>query len=77
MMRPEGMPDGKQKKAFDIQTYREILAFTEGRQLDEGQKNQEIGKRPYQTAAYVIGVVLLTLAVAAVEIALLKMIGNI
>lgn len=38
----------KQKKVYDIQTYKEIVAFTEGRHLDEIQKNREIGKRPYQ-----------------------------
>lgn len=27
----------KEKKKFDIQTYREILAFTEGKSLDEGE----------------------------------------
>jgi len=63
----------RQKKAFDIQTYREIVAFSEGEQLDEAQKNQEIGKRPYQTVAYVLGTVVVTLAVAAVEILVLRM----
>jgi len=38
----------KYKKAHDIQTYREILAFTEGKKLDEIEKAREEGKRPYQ-----------------------------
>lgn len=38
----------KKKKEFDIQTYREIVAFSEGKRLDELEKNREIGKRPYQ-----------------------------
>lgn len=38
----------KQKKILDIQTYKEILAFTEGKKLDEIEKNREYGKRPYQ-----------------------------
>lgn len=38
----------KKKKEFDIQTYREIVAFSEGKRLDEMEKNREIGKRPYQ-----------------------------
>lgn len=38
----------KQKKAYDIQTYREILAFTEGKRLDEIEKAREEGKRFYQ-----------------------------
>ena len=62
----------KQKKAYDIQTYKEILAFSEGRRLDELEKYQEIGKRPYQKAASAIGVALVTLAVAAVMSVLLK-----
>lgn len=38
----------KKKKQFDIQSYKEILAFTEGVQLDEIAKAREEGKRPYQ-----------------------------
>lgn len=38
----------KFKKKFDIQTYREIVAFTEGTKLDEIEKARESGKRPYQ-----------------------------
>ncbi len=36
------------KKKFDIQTYREILAFSEGKSLSEIEKAREEGKRPYQ-----------------------------
>lgn len=38
----------KFKKENDITTYKEIVAFTEGKQLDEIEKAQEKGKRPYQ-----------------------------
>lgn len=38
----------KKKKALDIQTYREIIAFSEGKNLDEISKAREEGKRPYQ-----------------------------
>lgn len=38
----------KIKKSFDIQTYREIQAFLEGKNMDDIEKNQEHGKRPYQ-----------------------------
>ena len=31
-----------------IMTYKEIVAFTEGKQLDEIEKAQEKGKRPYR-----------------------------
>lgn len=56
----------KQKKVHDIQTYKEILAFTEGKRLDEIEKFKESGKRPYQTAFYVIGTCLIAAAVAGV-----------
>lgn len=39
----------KFKKNNDIQTYKEILSFTEGKRLDEIEKAQEHGKRPYQS----------------------------
>ena len=38
----------REKKKFDVQTYREILAFTEGKSLSEIEKAREEGKRPYQ-----------------------------
>ena len=38
----------KFKKENDIRTYKEIVAFTEGKRLDEIEKAQEKGKRPYQ-----------------------------
>ncbi len=38
----------KYKKKYDIQTYREIVAFNEGKTLDEIEKAKEAGKRPYQ-----------------------------
>lgn len=44
----------KFKKANDIQSYKEIVAFTEGKRLDEIQKQREIGKRPYQKGLAVI-----------------------
>lgn len=44
----------KFNKAHDLHTYKEIVAFTEGKTLDEIQKQREIGKRPYQTALKVL-----------------------
>lgn len=38
----------RQKKTHDIQTYREIVAFTNGKRLDEIEKATESGKRLYQ-----------------------------
>lgn len=55
----------KQKRKHDIQTYKEILAFSEGKRLDEMEKNREIGKRPYQKVLLAIGSGVVTAAVAA------------
>lgn len=44
----------KEKKRLDIQTYREIIAFTEGTPLSEIEKAREEGKRPYQTILSVV-----------------------
>ncbi len=38
----------KKKKEFNIQTYKEIVAFAEGKNLDEISKAREDGKRIYQ-----------------------------
>ena len=45
----------KQKKKLDIQTYKEINAFMEGKRLDEIEKQREIAKRPYQKILLAIG----------------------
>ncbi len=44
----------KIKKENDIQTYKEIVAFSEGKKLDEIQKMVESGKRPYQNVLKVV-----------------------
>lgn len=51
----------KCKKENNVQTYKEIVAFTEGKRLDEIEKNQEYGKRLYQKLLLVLGSMLLTL----------------
>ena len=53
----------KIKKDNDVQTYKEIVAFSEGQLLDDIQKQREIGKRPYQKILLVIGRGLITFAV--------------
>lgn len=53
----------KIKKDNDVQTYKEIVAFSEGKLLDDIYKQQEIGKRPYQKMLLVIGSALITLCV--------------
>ena len=58
----------KVKKDNDVQTYREIVAFSEGKLLDDIQKQREIGKRPYQK-------ILLVIASAAAAFAVCILIG--
>lgn len=53
----------KVKKDNDVQTYKEIVAFSEGKLLDDIQKQCEIGKRPYQKILLVIGSMLITFTV--------------
>ncbi|MBQ6877410.1 MAG: helix-turn-helix transcriptional regulator [Oscillospiraceae bacterium] len=45
----------KQKKKFDIQSYKEINAFMEGKRLDEIEKEREKAKRPYQKILIAMG----------------------
>ena len=62
----------KKKKQFDIQTYREIIAFSEGKRLDEIEKDRENGKRPYQKTLLIMGSGIITLIIAVVFGLLLK-----
>ena len=45
----------KYKKQMDIQTYKEINAFMEGKRLDEIEKEREKAKRPYQKILLAMG----------------------
>ena len=56
----------KEKKKYDIQTYREIVAFLEGKNLNEIEKAKEEGKRLYQK---------LIAAMASLTVAMLIAIG--
>ena len=53
----------KIKKENDIQTYKEIVAFCEGKKLDELHKAVEAGKRPYQNVLKVVISAVVTAAV--------------
>ncbi len=55
----------KFKKKHNVQTYKEILAFTEGKTLSEIEQAREDGKRPYQKVLLVVGSALLAIAVTA------------
>lgn len=66
----------KIKKDNDVQTYKEIVAFSEGKLLDDIHKQQEIGKRPYQKILLVIGSALITLCVCMLIGLLMHMFFN-
>lgn len=55
----------KHKKKHDIQTYKEISAFMEGKSLEEIEKVRESGKRPYQKIFLAVGSAVLALAICA------------
>lgn len=62
----------KHKKKFDIQTYKEIMAFSEGKSLDEIEKARESGKRPYQKILLAVGTSVLAVIVTALMILLFR-----
>lgn len=62
----------KYKKNHDIQTYKEIIAFTEGKRLDELEKAQEYGKRLYQKAFLALASGLIALVICGVCVWLLR-----
>ena len=55
----------KDKKKYDIQSYKEIVAFLEGRRLDEISKAQEVAKRPYQKVLLTLGSAALAAVITA------------
>lgn len=55
----------KEKKMYDLGTYKEIKMFMEGKRLDEIEKIREEGKRPYQTWAMAILFAAIGFALAA------------
>lgn len=66
----------KIKKDNDVQTYKEIVAFSEGKLLDDIHKQQEIGKRSYQKMLLVIGSAFITLCVCILIGLLMHMFFN-
>ena len=62
----------KFKKEIDVQTYKEIVAFMEGKRLDEIEKHQEYGKRPYQKIFMMLGSALVTFFICILMVWLLK-----
>lgn len=62
----------KYKKKYDIQTYKEIVAFTNGRSLDEIEEARELGKRVYQKALLAAGSALLVVIMALIMTAVMQ-----
>lgn len=54
----------KEKRKFDVQTYKEIIAFSEGKSLNEIEKAKEEGKRPYQKILLVVAAGVIALVVS-------------
>lgn len=61
-----GVKFEKMKKNFDIQTYKEIINFVEGKDISDSERNQEIGKRHYQKFLLAMGAALITFVVGVV-----------
>ena len=62
----------KKKKEFNIQTFREIASFLEGKRLDEIEAAKEEGKRPYQKTILVFAVGAIALVVEVILFFVLK-----
>ncbi len=60
------------KKKYNIQTYREIVAFTDGKSLDEIEKAREEAKRPYQKGLLAAGSALRVVIIALIMTAVMK-----
>ncbi len=68
-----GVKMEKFKRKYDIQTYKEILAFSEGKTLTEIEKARESGKRPYQNMIKPFAGAAVGLLVAAIMFGILKL----
>ncbi|MCM1037980.1 MAG: helix-turn-helix domain-containing protein [Ruminococcus sp.] len=65
----------KYKKKYDIQTYKEILAFKEGKKLDEIEKAKEEGKRPYQKVLLALASAVIAMIVSMLFASVLRAVG--
>ena len=68
-----GIKVEKLKKSNDLHTYREIVAFSEGKCLDEIQEQREIGKRPYQAVlkpimGAAVGIIIAVISLIVMEL---------
>lgn len=60
------------KKSYNIHTYKEIVAFTDGKRLDEIETQVEAGKRPYQIFLSMLITACITFVTAALLFWLFK-----
>ncbi len=65
----------KYKKKYDIQTYKEIVAFTDGKSLDEIEKAREEGKRPYQKVFLAVGSATLVVIIAFIMTYIIRLLA--
>jgi len=63
----------KLKKGNDIHTYKEVVAFSEGKRLDEIQEQWEIGKRPYQAVLKALAGAAVGIAIAAIAVIIIEL----
>ena len=66
----------KFKKNHDIQTYKEILAFIDGKQLTYDETQQEIGKRNYQKIIFALVAGIIALVVCLIIIFICQYLSN-
>lgn len=62
----------KVKKENNVQTYKEIVAFLDGKRLDEIETQQEAGKRPYQKTFLALGSAFAALVISLILIWIFK-----
>ena len=62
----------KKKKELNVQTYREIVAFMEGKRLDEMEAMKEEAKRPYQKTLIAIAYAAIALVINLLMFFLIK-----
>lgn len=60
----------RHKKKHNIHTYKEIVAFTEGKTLEQAEQSEEDGKRVYQKILMAVGCGLAAAAFAAIMAAI-------
>lgn len=56
----------KIKKSNNVQTYKEIIAFTEGKRLDEIKQIEEKAKRPYQKILLALMSAIIAIAICVI-----------